>query len=101
MDMETKVYEHNPIGPVNIFPSQFYSGTARLPEQRLMLAVFNDAVEICLRYKNSGLRRGRRLSRKEERWFQSTNATGLFSFENICVELNLDAGAVRRYLFGP
>lgn len=99
MNRKTGVYENNPIGPATILPSQLYSAVFMLPEQRLMLAVLKDAVRIYLRHKNRDSQRVGRLSR-EEQWFQSTDATRLFSFENICMALDIDAETVRRRLFG-
>ncbi len=100
MDMD--MCEENIIGPMNILPSQYYpiSTAAYLPERRLMLAVLQDAVEMYL--KNKGIassRRANRICREEEEWFQSTDATWLYSFENICCVLDLDAEGIRKALF--
>lgn len=100
MDMETKVYENEPLGPMNILPSQFYSvGGVKSSEWRLMFAVLGNAVESYLRYKNMDLPKARRLFQEDKEWFQSTDTTWLCSFENICMVLDLDAGAVREALF--
>jgi len=68
------------------------------PEKRLMLAILQDAVA-CL---EKGLfRTSQRCSRpayEAAQWIAQRNRTWLFSFENICDNLNLDAEALRQRL---
>jgi len=68
------------------------------PEKRLMLAILQDAVA-CL---EKGLfRSSQRCSRpayEAAQWIAQRDRTWLFSFENICDNLNLDAEALRQQL---
>ncbi|HEV8715782.1 MAG TPA: hypothetical protein VGX03_23505 [Candidatus Binatia bacterium] len=76
-------------------PSPQYQIT---PEKRLMLAILQDAVA-CL---EKGLfRTSHRCSRpayEAAQWIAQRDRTWLFSFENICDNLNLDAEALRQRL---
>src|SRR3989344_1510133 len=84
-----------------VLPSQFFSSaaTADTPERRLMRAVLEDAVEAYLKHKGKLGRRARRLFKETEEWFLSSDATWLYSFENICEVLEFDAQAVREAIF--
>lgn len=84
-----------------LLPAQFYVPSAeRLlsPEQRLMLAILEDAVYTVLKYAGAKNRRARRLVRDAERWIALTDRSWLFSFENICAVLGLESDAVRSRL---
>lgn len=70
------------------------------PEKRLMLAILQDAVA-CL--KKGFFRPSQRCSRPASevvQWMTQRDRTWLFSFENICDNLNLDAEALRQQLLG-
>jgi hypothetical protein len=87
--------------PEVLLPSQFFSARpagAECPEQRLMLAVLQDAVSTLLKHGNRGRGRSRRLAREAQQWIQARNHEWPFSFENICAVLNLDAEALRQGL---
>ena len=81
-------------------PSDFFLPHRRYiqGEQRLMLAVLEDAVEEFQRNCGTTGRRGERLLSEVERWFWSEDDQLLFSFENICSALEIDAGYLRRGL---
>jgi len=66
-----------------------------LPEERLMFAVLNDAVECLEKYHDSKRRRNRALYREAKEWVLSTNDDVLYSFENVCNTLKLDAEYLR------
>jgi len=87
--------------PEVLLPSQFFSarpaGTDR-PEQRLMLAVLQDAVSTLLKHGDRGRGGSRRLVREAEQWIHARNHDWPFSFENICSVLNLDPEALREGL---
>ena len=88
--------------PDTLLPSQFFDRIRRRRqfegERRLMIAVLEDAVEIYR--KQSAVRdpRGRQLFKEAEEWVEDTDRTWLFSFENICDVLDIDATYLRRGL---
>lgn len=68
------------------------------PEERLMFAVLNDAVE-CLAKNRHGKRRGDcRLFRESCNRILSDESDELYSFENICDALKIDPSYLRRGL---
>ncbi|GBD25886.1 hypothetical protein HRbin30_01213 [bacterium HR30] len=84
-----------------LLPSQYFTpASERLlsPEQRLMLAILEDAVYTVLKYAGTRNRRTQRLVRDAERWMALSDRSWLFSFENICAVLGLEAEAVRARL---
>ena len=84
-----------------ILPVQFYQSMGRRglsSEQRLMLAVLADAINIV---QNSRMRHGPRagqLCSEAQRWIFSTRDDGIFSFEHVCDALSLNASSLRRRL---
>lgn len=81
-------------------PEQFFlpasdSSATWTGERRLLLAVLQDAVAFFFRYRLSQTVRGRRLFRETVQWFLSTDRSWLYSFENICAHLGLDADYMR------
>jgi len=76
-----------------VLPSQhFEPRRPQAPEQRLMIAVFQDALE-CLAGNH-----GDRLCDEAKRWFLADEADWPYSFQGICGVLDLDANAVRQRL---
>jgi len=70
-------------------------------EERLMLAILKDAVDCIERYRD-----GRRASSRPEykaalAWVHTHDHTWLFSFENICVGLDLNSDRLRTALESP
>jgi hypothetical protein len=82
-----------------ILPSQFYAARrnseAIAPEQRLMLAVLEDAVYVHQRSARRRDARGRRLFRETDEWFASDETTSPFSFVTICQMFGLDPDYLR------
>lgn len=64
------------------------------PEKKLMLAILEDAFA-CFEKHLLG---NNRSSREEMSWFMNKSSQPLFSFQNICDALRLDAGYLRKYL---
>jgi hypothetical protein len=64
----------------------------------LMIGVLQDAVADWFRYRDAHTTRGRRLLREIEEWFSSPDRRWLYSFESICLHLDLDPESVRRGL---
>jgi hypothetical protein len=54
------------------------------PEERLMLAVLDDAIACFQKHAFARGRKGKILFREAEHWVQETNSGWLFSFVNVC-----------------
>ncbi len=88
--------------PDTLLPSQFFDRVRRRTEhegeRRLMIAVLEDAVGVYR--KQAGVREGRNreIFLEAEEWIEDQDRTWLFSFQNICDVLGLDADYLRRGL---
>jgi hypothetical protein len=69
-------------------------------EQRLLLAVLENAVVTFERYVAAFDTRGRRLFAEVEAWFASEDTEWMFSFVAVCNALDFDATYVRAGLRG-
>ena len=65
------------------------------PERALMLAVLEDAVMCFQDYLFATGRHKRMLYEEAEQWFLETSAPEIFSFENICESLGINADYLR------
>ena len=65
-------------------------------EQKLMLAVLENATEDFQKYIFATDKRGQELFQEVEEWILETNSPSFFSFESICAHLDLNADYVRR-----
>jgi hypothetical protein len=74
------------------------SKTQREPEQRLMLAVLEDAVWCFQNGLLSKDKRKRGLSREAEEWLTEDTGDRLFSFNEICELLGLESMYLRKHL---
>jgi hypothetical protein len=87
-----------------ILPSQFFgpmgSGGLR-SEQRLMLAVLVDAINILQRWNRMGSARKRRTFTDAAQWILMKGTNYPFSFDNVCDALNIDSEMLRRRLGVP
>jgi hypothetical protein len=82
------------------FP-QFFSHFGRDPlgpEETLMLAVLNDAIECLQKYSCGAESKSERLFLEAVEWMLECDADWPFSFENICDALRLDPNYMRRGL---
>ncbi len=88
--------------PDTLLPSQFFDRVRRRSEhdgeRRLMIAVLEDAVDVYRKQAGARDPRGEALFREAEEWIGDPDRTWLFSFENICDVLGLDADYLRRGL---
>jgi hypothetical protein len=88
--------------PDTLLPSQYFDRMRRRSEfdgeRRLMIAVLEDAVDVYRKQVGAQDARGKQLFREAEEWIEDTDRTWLFSFENICDVLDIDATYVRRGL---
>ncbi|HEX9788772.1 MAG TPA: hypothetical protein VGB09_12130 [Candidatus Binatia bacterium] len=64
-------------------------------EERLMLAVLENATEDFQKYALATHRKGIELFQAAEAWILETGSPSFYSFENICEHLQLDAGYMR------
>jgi hypothetical protein len=83
-----------------ILPSQYYgsSGSARSGEQRLILAVLVDAINVLQHWKGTGSRRKRRNFAEAAQWVNARGTTDPFSFESVCEALDVDSELLRSRL---
>src|SRR5262249_49222915 len=85
--------------PDTLLASQYFDRVRRHadvdPERRLMLAILEDAVMVCL--KNAGTTDpGRQAVLLEaEEWIADRDPTWLYSFENICAVLEFEPEYIR------
>src|SRR5713226_2621962 len=81
--------------PDTLLPSQFFDRVRRRVEhdgeRRLMIAVLEDAVDVYRKQAAAQEARNQQLFREAEEWIEDRDRTWLFSFENICDVLGLDA----------
>lgn len=75
-----------------------YKKTLREGEERLMLAVLEDAVEHFQKYFLARNPRGKQLFQEAENWFFDKDGEALFSFESICETLGLNSDHLRKGL---
>jgi hypothetical protein len=92
-------------GKVYSQPSYFKPDTGfdpqwrKTPEQKLMLAVLDDAVSRFQKYSAARDKLGTSLFRQAEEWIlQQGKSNWLFSFDNICATLDLNPGCIREGL---
>jgi hypothetical protein len=81
-------------------PSQEFTGSTshescKTPENRLMLAVLQDALVTFHRGLNTVACEELESFREVDRWFRSRDYDSPFSFESICCTLRIDPGYVR------
>jgi hypothetical protein len=75
-----------------------YKKNIREGEERLMLAVLENAVEYFQTYVLARNPRGKKLFQEAEDWFLDRDGGGLFSFESICETLGLNPDPIRKGL---
>ncbi|MBE3603475.1 hypothetical protein IMX07_07545 [bacterium] len=87
-----------------ILPCQYYdvSGGHRLTgEQRLMLALLTDAINVYQKGAHARLTQARRLYVDAERWImRDAPGADALSFTTVCDALGIDAGLLRRRIIG-
>ncbi len=91
----------SPSAPDIILPSQYFelTGTQSLSsEQRLMLAVLVDAVNIIHSCRGNGSVRKRGLYNEAHEWIFTAASGKTFSFENVCDGLGIEPEMLRRRL---
>src|SRR5262249_12043564 len=75
-----------------------YKRSLREGEERLMLAVLENAVEHFQKYVLARKPSGKQLFREAEKWFLDKDSESLYSFENICDTLGFHPDHIRKGL---
>ena len=86
-----------------VLPSQYFGalGSVGLSgEQRLMLAVLVDAINVLQSWKDGGSARKRRSFAEAARWVNIHGTSHPFSFDSVCDVLDIDSGLLRSRLCG-
>jgi hypothetical protein len=88
--------------PDTLLPSQFFDRVRRRTEhdgeRRLMIAILEDAVDVYRKQAGTRDGRGEQLFQEAEEWIEDGDRLWLFSFQNICDVLDIDADYLRRGL---
>ncbi len=84
--------------PDILLPAQQPRRRAMMPEEALIAAVLEDAIDCVRKHRGARRGRGRALFRDAENWFVLEQPEWPFSFERICACLGLDPDGVRRAL---
>jgi hypothetical protein len=88
--------------PDVLLPAQFFAAFRRAGglerERLLMLAVLEDAIDCFQKFAHARDPRGTQMFEEACEWVSSTDRSWLFSFENICDTLEINADYVRRGL---
>jgi hypothetical protein len=87
-------FHADPTIPIQYF--EIFRNHPRLdPERSLALAILEDAVSCFQRHVQSRNPKEREQHALAEQWFLAETADWVFSFENVCALLRLDAGYLR------
>ena len=84
-----------------VLPSQFFELVGRsrfISEQRLMLAVLADAINILQDWRGALSVRKRRLFIEATQWVTARGSNVPFSFDNVCDALGINSEALRHRL---
>ncbi|MGH7895623.1 MAG: hypothetical protein ACREQL_13210 [Candidatus Binatia bacterium] len=88
--------------PDVLLPAQFFAAFRRAGglerERLLMLAVLEDAIDCYQKFAHARDPRGVQMFQEAREWVSSSDRSWLFSFENICDTLEINADYVRRGL---
>jgi hypothetical protein len=88
--------------PDTLLPSQYFDRIRRRAsadgERRLMVAILEDAVDVYRKQAGARDRKRRQLFEDAEAWIESPDRSWIFSYENICDVLGIDAGYLRKGL---
>jgi hypothetical protein len=86
-------------GPADpVVSEEFFKSGTRGGEERLMLAVLQDAVECFQKHALAQYPWQKKLFQEAEDWILTKNNDWFFSFENICETLQLHPDYIRRGL---
>lgn len=71
---------------------------ARSGEERLMLAVLEDAIDSFFKYFRATGEIGKQIFKETSAWIFETNSEWVFSFENVCDRLGISWSCLRQEL---
>src|SRR6516165_10615690 len=86
-----------------ILPAQYFAALGSVglsSEQRLMLAVLVDAINVLQGWQRVGSARKRRAFAEAAQWVNTTGTHYPFSFDSVCDAVEIDADALRSRLRG-
>ena len=85
--------------PDTLLPSQYFDRVRRRAsfdgERRLMVAILEDAVDVYRKQVGARDRKRRMLFEDAQAWIESNDKSWIFSYENICDVLGIDAEYLR------
>jgi hypothetical protein len=87
----------------SILPSQYFGALGRgglSSEQRLMLAVLVDTINVLQSWRSGGSASKRRNFAEAAHWVNLRGTTDLFSFDSVCDALEINAELLRSRLRG-
>ena len=96
---KTALDKHSLFQPDILLPVQYQQSRRNqhllVPEQRLALAVLEDAVACYQKHQSDPTARGKALFRAAQEWVMNADENWVFSFENICAVLELNPAYIR------
>jgi hypothetical protein len=88
--------------PDTLLPSQYFDRIRRRAssdgERRLMVAILEDAVDVYRKQAGARDRKRRQLFEDAEAWIECADTSWIFSYQNICDVLGIDAAYLRKGL---
>jgi hypothetical protein len=88
--------------PDTLLPIQYFEAMRRKHllegEKRLILSVLEDAIECFMKCMDSATNKGQRLYREADEWIALEDKHWVFSFDNVCDMLDINAEYMRRGL---
>ena len=93
-EMTMRVFHPDILLPYEYFAT-FQRTSPLEPEKRLLHAILEDAVTSCRLYFAATSKHHKKLFRDARQWILSRDDKWLFSFENVCSVLGLDAQCLR------
>ncbi len=82
----------------SVFLGNVWKRRIRSGEERLMLALLQDAVGCFFKYMRAGNRTGKETFADAETWILKKDSDRIFSFENVCALLGLSPSCLRAEL---
>jgi hypothetical protein len=85
--------------PDTLLPIQYFEAMRKKHllegEKRLILSVLEDAVECFMKCIDAGTNKGQRLFREADEWISHEDKKWVFSFDNVCDMLDINAEYMR------
>ncbi|HXJ36595.1 MAG TPA: hypothetical protein VMS22_21370 [Candidatus Eisenbacteria bacterium] len=97
VEPEDRYFDLRNVEPITVLPEQLYDRSAATTgEQRLLIAILDDAIRVYRRIDCPGLTMHERCEiRAAAAWLNADDPTWPFSFVNVCHALSLDPVAIR------